>query len=373
MQRTTHVSSLISLGVCGLLLCTTLVRGATALPSGLVAWWPGDRNANDLSGHGYNATLVNGAQAGVPGLIGGAFQFNGAGAFVSTPLLLPSQGTIDLWVKPAALDSIDAIFGTFGISNGDDRLWLNARGPLGGLGIEPNNLVVNIGSCCVNEIVVPSPLLLGTWTHLALTFDYVTDNYALYINGTIAGTSNAARQPPTQPLDFGGNRSDFGQNFYWNGLIDEVHVFNRVLTPSEILGLATPLVPFAAFTAQVKIERGSRIDDAFELQSVFTLGAGSNGIAPLTEDVKLELTGGTGSFTTTIPAGSFLKDKQSRFEFKGTINGVNVQAKITQLGGKQFRCEVQGEHADLTGFANPVTVTLTIGDDSGSTTVRAKF
>jgi len=27
----------------------------------------------------------------------------------------------------------------------------------------------------------------------------------------------------------------------------------------------------------------------------------------------------------------------------------------------------------LTGIANPVTVTLTIGNDSGSTTVRAKF
>ena len=62
---------------------------------------------------------------------------------------------------------------------------------------------------------------------------------ALYINGSIAGTSTEARQTPTQPLDFGGQRSDFGQNFYWNGLIDEVHIFNRVLTPAEILGLAT--------------------------------------------------------------------------------------------------------------------------------------
>src|SRR2546427_3505738 len=170
MTRTTHLSFLVYACFCVLL--TTSVRGATALPSGLLAWWPGDRNANDLSGNGYNATLVNGAQAGVPGLISGAFQLNGRAAFVSTPLLLPSQGTIDLWVKPAALDSIDGIFGTLGILNGNDRLWLNVRGPLGGLGVDPNHLVVNTGNCCVNEIVVPSPLRIGTWTHVALTFDY---------------------------------------------------------------------------------------------------------------------------------------------------------------------------------------------------------
>ena len=238
MHRPAHLRFLVSL--CLSILLTTSVGVARALPSGLVAWWSGDSNAQDVSGHGHDATLVNGAQAGVPGLIGGAFQMNGAGAFVSTPLLLPSQGTIDVWVKPAALDSIDGIFGTFGLSNGNDRLWISATGAGGGPGVGPNRLAVNLGSCCVNDIDIPTPLTVGTWTHLALTFDYGTDSYALYINGSLAGTSTAARQTPTQSLAFGGYRSDFGQNFSWNGLIDDVHVFNRVLTPAEILGLATP-------------------------------------------------------------------------------------------------------------------------------------
>jgi len=78
------------------ILLTTSVGVASALPTELIAWWSGESNANDVSGNGYHATLVNGAQAGVPGLRGGAFQVNGGAAFVSTPLLLPSQGTIDL-------------------------------------------------------------------------------------------------------------------------------------------------------------------------------------------------------------------------------------------------------------------------------------
>jgi hypothetical protein len=136
---------------------------------------------------------------------------------------------------------------------------------------------------------------------------------------------------------------------------------------------APSVVTFAAFTAKVEVELRPRRDDAFAVQSSFAIGASSNGIDPLTEDVTLELTGGTTSFTTTIPAGSFTKEKNGRFEFEGTINGVDLQAKITPVGRHGFKCKVEGEHADLTGIANPVTVTLTIGNDSGNTTVRAQF
>jgi len=166
--------------------------------------------------------------------------------------------------------------------------------------------------------------------------------------------------PGTYQLRFG---EVDNQGFNQMG-VDNVSI--EAITPS-------PVTPFATFTATVEIELRPRRDDAFDLKSRFTLGAGSNEIDPLTEDVTLELTGGTGSFITTIPAGSFTKDKQGHFEFEGTINGVDLQAKITRLGSNQFKCEVEGEHADLTGIANPVTVTLTIGADSGSTTVRAKF
>jgi hypothetical protein len=134
-----------------------------------------------------------------------------------------------------------------------------------------------------------------------------------------------------------------------------------------------PVTPFAAFTAKLEIELGHRIDDAFELQSTFTLGTGSNGIDLSKDDVTLELKHGTASFTTTIPADSFKQDKKGRFEFEGTINGVSLEATLTPRGNNAYEFKAEGKHADLTGIANPVTVTLTIGNDSGSTTVRAKF
>jgi hypothetical protein len=175
MQCTTHLHPLIGFGILVFLLCTTPLRDALALPVGLVARWSGDIDALNATGPQYDGTLLNGALAGQPGLIAGAFQFDGTAAFVSTPLrllTLPAQGTIALWVNPADLSGeIYGIFGTFGLTPGNDRLWLNARGEQGGLEVAKNTLVVNIGYCCLNEIVVPSPLLRNTWTHIALTYD----------------------------------------------------------------------------------------------------------------------------------------------------------------------------------------------------------
>ncbi|HEY5865055.1 MAG TPA: LamG domain-containing protein [Candidatus Tectomicrobia bacterium] len=218
------------------LLLTTSVGVASALPTGLVAWWSGESNAQDVSGNGYDATLVNGAQAGVPGLKGGAFQFNGVNAIANTSLHLPQTGTLDFWVNPATFNGAHGLVGTFGQGNGSNRLWMTATGPQGGPGVGPNRLVVNLGDCCRNEIDLPNPLAVGTWTHLALTFDYPTQHATLYVNGYAAASSSLR---PTTPLSFGGVTSDFGQNFFLNGRLDEVQLFHGVLNDSEIQGIFT--------------------------------------------------------------------------------------------------------------------------------------
>jgi len=142
----------------------------------------------------------------------------------------------------------------------------------------------------------------------------------------------------------------------------------------------TTNVPFAAFRANVEIElrhqshdedveaRHRPHEDAFEMTAIFTLGPNNNGIAPLTEAVTVQV----GTFSTTIPAGSFTQ-KKGRFTFEGVINGVRLEAVLRSLVlGNDYEFKVEGKGADLTGTVNPVTVGLTIGDDSGSTAIRAK-
>lgn len=235
------------------------------------------------------------------------------------------------------------------------------------IGIGPNQLVVNVGNCCVNEIVVPSPLVVGTWTHLALTFDYLAGQYTVYVQGHPVATATAVRDVPTRSLDVGGHRSDFGQNFFFHGLIDEVHVFDRVLTPAEIQELATVEVSFATFLATVDITVRPRLEDSLDLLAFFTLGPQSDGLSVASEPVMLHLQGKGEDLTLTIPPGAFVRERSGRLTFEGTINGVQVAVWLLPLGARRYVFHLEGTHANLTGMTSPVIVTLTIGDDRGST------
>ena len=116
-------------------------------------------------------------------------------------------------------------------------------------------------------------------------------------------------------------------------------------------------VPFLAFSAKLEIILEHKPNkDRFELLSSFTVGSASNGINPDTDAVTLEV----GTFTTTIPAGSFKEIGLGIFVFHGVIGGVRLEALI---GAAQ--------DANLTGTKNPVPVSLTIGDDCGTASVES--
>jgi len=79
--------------------------------------------------------------------------------------------------------------------------------------------------------------LLKQWTHLAVTFD--TTQLRLFINGTLVKTHPLRISAPlaeTGGLIIGGHRAGEGRNF--DGLIDEIALWNRVLNTTEILSLS---------------------------------------------------------------------------------------------------------------------------------------
>jgi hypothetical protein len=126
----------------------------------------------------------------------------------------------------------------------------------------------------------------------------------------------------------------------------------------------TPLVPFATSFAKLEIAK-----HRFDLKESFTLGANSNGINPITENVTLQI----GTFSVTIPAGAFKQIPHGRFAFEGLINGVSLQVQIVPLGNNIFTFKAEGTGAGFTGLTNPVTVVLTIGINTGTTTAVAQF
>jgi len=140
----------------------------------------------------------------------------------------------------------------------------------------------------------------------------------------------------------------------------------RRSTPASSAGV----LPFASLAAAAQIELGPGAgDNRFALEALFRLGPGSDGIDPLTEDVTLEV--GTG--TWVIPAGSFSRNRFGTFVFQGTIGTTRLSAVLQPLRGGRYAFAVAADHAALDGTANPVPITLIIGDDGATTDVTAWF
>ncbi|MBW2719981.1 MAG: hypothetical protein JRD94_15965 [Deltaproteobacteria bacterium] len=108
------------------LLATVMFAGHAAAqdcvepPGGLVSWWPGDGNADDIVS-GFDGTLVNGATF-APGFVGDAFRFDGVAGGRNDRVDLPNQAidglsdlTIDLWLNTEGSDVNIPLSGAGGV------------------------------------------------------------------------------------------------------------------------------------------------------------------------------------------------------------------------------------------------------------------
>lgn len=140
--------------------------------------------------------------------------------------------------------------------------------------------------------------------------------------------------------------------------------FNVVVASAPV-----PTVPFTNISAALEVER-SRTSSAMSLEykMAFTLGAGNNGIAPLTEPVTVQI----GSLTFSIPAGSFRVNPKGKFVFAGVFSGVPVEVSITPVGSGRYQLKLEAKRLNVTGLSNSVATQVSIGNDTGSATVRAK-
>jgi hypothetical protein len=135
--------------------------------------------------------------------------------------------------------------------------------------------------------------------------------------------------------------------------------------PSSLAISASSNVPFESFKVKVDIDEDRKT--SFRVGGFFTLGVGNNGIHPLTENVTLHV----GTFTATIPAGSFRERGRHEFEFNGWVNDADLRITIYEYRGKDFLFTAEGRGNILEGIKNPVSVGLAIGDDEGGSTVKA--
>jgi hypothetical protein len=120
-------------------------------------------------------------------------------------------------------------------------------------------------------------------------------------------------------------------------------------------------VSFSALSARLTV---SSFQPSFTLRADFTVR--SAGIDPVSEAVTLRIN----TFTTTIPPGSFTMTGPGAYAFVGVINGVSLNVSIKLKTGKEYTLQATAQNTNLIRTANPASVTLTIGDDTGTTTAR---
>lgn len=210
-------------------------------PGNMVAWWPLNENpattAKDLAGFPNTGTPIGGV-ASVAGCVGNAFQFNGTNGYVNVPhhsSLQMGGGnfSIDAWVKTTQgsgiapivdkrTQSVGQVFGfTLFLFNGNlsfqmaDGSWFNYI----------STMNVADGNC--HHVAVS--VTRNSSTGLVLYVDGIAQTFnPLGITGSINNTA---------PLTIA--KHSLQNDIWWNGVIDEVEIFNRALTSAEVNSVYT--------------------------------------------------------------------------------------------------------------------------------------
>ena len=220
-------------GAAGKLYLDDIQFGKPILPVGLVANYTLENNVKDVTGNGHDGTIL-GTVTYVDGPAGKgkALLFPGTpGNAVNLGTFNPSEKTdmlsVSLWAKWNGLSNQwQGLIGKRDTWAASETMWqIEAAQTTGVLSLGRYNISVGSG----NQV-----LKVGEWTHIAVTFDKATARF--YVNGVQTGSGAFSFGPDTEAsLQFGCDSAD-GNAF--NGALDEVRLYDIVLTPAEILALA---------------------------------------------------------------------------------------------------------------------------------------
>ena len=204
--------------------------------TGLIANYLLNGNASDFTGNN-PGFLQNGPSTGPDrfNLNNKSYSFNGATQYISTSNAYnnPTDFTISLWFKTNTTTGGKLIgFGntqTGQSSNYDRHIYMNNNGQLY-FGVYPNTVVTVNSALSYND---------NSWHLASATFSSIT-GMALYVDGILAGantvTTTAQNYSGYWRIGYDNNSGWTSQpsNYYFNGLLDDVLIYQRALSAGEI-------------------------------------------------------------------------------------------------------------------------------------------
>jgi hypothetical protein len=218
----------------------TPTSGGQGLDSGLVGHYTFDgsnmiSNIADTSGQGNTGYLINQSPTTtVIGRIGQALKFDGTNDYVDTGTNIGISGnsarTASFWFYPNSSSGRQTLV-NWGTAGDDQLWWVEYNGFSGG----PNNIYVGGLN---NDAYTTATLSTGAWHHVTVVYPGTTNtDTQIYYDGvaqTVVGNggSQGALNTTNAPISIGYDDVNNRQPF--NGTLDDVRIYNRVLSPAEV-------------------------------------------------------------------------------------------------------------------------------------------
>lgn len=358
------------------------------ITSGLEAWWKFDEGTGatvaDSSGHSYTMNLFNTPTWGV-GQISSGLTFNGTtqyGSIASLDLSTVSAITVSFWAQnlvyagaPNMLESsadFTAITTGFGIFPGDTPGG-SCTSAMISFGIKGD---VGFNTKCYTN---PG----SSWHHYTVIFDKsqaAANEITFYVDGSV---QTAIDQPNTSnnTNNFGNNTlyvmSRAGTTFFEGGSLDDLRVYRRALSASEISSLASysgdlPTQSFATSTSFKLFGTGGETAVGTSTSASFGLLGGFirnlyKGPAPTYTQIHYHWRNDDGSEAAATSKTSGVQDTDITGLAKST--GVRLRVEIANEGGsilsystQQFRIEYGLKVTTCSAIASWVDVGAVAGD-----------
>lgn len=204
----------------------------------LVAWWKFDEaegnNAGDSSGNDFAGTLFGNPQwQPTGGKIGGALAFDGIDDYIDcgshASLNLTGGVSVAAWIKLNGPTEDQKIVSNQGGVSGykvsiyDNKVELEIRG----------------SSLAINRSVEGGTVLEpGTWYHIVGTYGQ-GGSIMTYVNAKLDREleTTSILAPSTGTLKIGRESFDYGDMYWFKGLMDDLRIYNYPLSQAEITAL----------------------------------------------------------------------------------------------------------------------------------------
>jgi len=318
----------------------------------LISWYPFTGNTADLSGNSNNG-VNNGAVLTTDRFSSSnsAYQFNGANSYINVPSLsnlIYTPISISLWVNFSSLCS-PLSSNCWQVLIGRDAAFNTSQGSLVLHNHQPNNLINKLiyhtGGGADITTITPTT---NSWNHLVFIYENSTTKW--FVNGVLTYSAAFAYNSNANiPFNIGSG----GNRFYFNGILDDIGIWNRALSSCEIQQLYTASIATlnAASSASVSCA-GQSLSLTASGANTYTWSTsqtGSNAIVSPTANTNYSVVGTTSAGCTPSAIVSVSVNSLPTLSIAGTTTLCAGQSiNITASGANTYTWSNNSNNSSIT-------------------------